>query len=162
MPTSAAACKVGAEGVEPTLSCSQSTRAADALHSDVCDDPNRRLPTVSTQRFSPQHRIHQQLRSRSSSYGNRTHISALKERDPQTARRTSRAFISASGSGGARILVSWSSARRYAVSATNPRMCSEMPTKKGPASLGHRAFKLWKYLGWLGVTSAGGAANYPR
>jgi hypothetical protein len=46
-------------------------------------------------------------------YGNRTHLPALKGRYPQTDRRTSRvrAHSAPSGSGGARILVSWFSAR---------------------------------------------------
>jgi hypothetical protein len=46
-------------------------------------------------------------------YGSRTHLPALKGRHPRTDRRTSpfARTLSASGSGGARILVSWFSAR---------------------------------------------------
>jgi hypothetical protein len=54
----------------------------------------------------------------SSSYGSRTHLSALKGQYPHADRRTSRvvfnvsAHAERSGSGGARILVSWFSAKR--------------------------------------------------
>ena len=63
------------------------------------------------------------LRSAASgSCGGRTRLCALKGRDPQSDRRTSRLSARSvrSGPGGARTLVSWSSARRYAVSATSP------------------------------------------
>lgn len=70
----------------------------------------------------PRHAGHRSPSSRlhflSSSYGNRTHLSALKGQYPQADRRTSHRCLltartlSASGSGGARILVSWSSAKR--------------------------------------------------
>ena len=65
----------------------------------------------------------------SGSCGSRTRLNALKGRHPQTDRRTSRVGTrqSRSGSGGARILVSGSSDRRYTVSATDPN-------KKSPAS----------------------------
>ncbi len=58
----------------------------------------------------------------SGSYGGRTRLPGLKGRCPQTDRRTSRlsAHFSRSGSGGARIRLSWFSARRYTVSATDP------------------------------------------
>ena len=55
---------VGKVGVEPTLSCSQGTRAAVAL------------PPGVVRRFS-------------SPYGSRTHLSVLNGRNPQTDRRTS-------------------------------------------------------------------------
>src|SRR5687768_17885245 len=51
----------------------------------------------------------------SSSYGNRTHLAALKGRNPVPIdeRAVSLRIVSAqSGPGGARILVSWSSAKR--------------------------------------------------
>src|ERR1700722_7099808 len=57
---------VGKVGVEPTISCSQGTRAATALPPGCFDS------------------------TASSSYGSRTHLSALKGRNPQTDRRTSR------------------------------------------------------------------------
>ena len=63
------------------------------------------------------------LRSvKSGSCGSRTRLCALKGRDPRSDRRTSRvsAHAERSGPGGARTLVSWSSARRYTVSATSP------------------------------------------
>ena len=63
------------------------------------------------------------LRSDSSgSCGGRTRLCALKGRNPQSDRRTShvRAQAVRSGPGGARTLVSWSSARRYTISATSP------------------------------------------
>ena len=70
----------------------------------------------------------------SSSCGSRTRLPGLKGQCPRTDRRTSRSrrapstqltiMVSAqpsrSGSGGARIRVSWSSARRYTISATDP------------------------------------------
>ena len=58
----------------------------------------------------------------SGSCGGRTRLCALKGRDPHTDRRTSRVGAQSvrSGPGGARTLVSWSSARRYTVSATSP------------------------------------------
>ena len=64
----------------------------------------------------------------SSSCGSRTRLHALKGRDPQTDRRTSHvgAHFSRSGSGGARIRLSWFSARRYTVSATDPNEKSLM------------------------------------
>lgn len=81
------------------------------------------------------------LRSATSgSCGSRTRLCALKGRDPRSDRRTSRALrapstqlrqrgsahFSRSGSGGARIRVSWSSARRYTISATDPNEKSPM------------------------------------
>ena len=81
---------VGMVGIEPTVSCSQDTRAPGALHPEFCSPFNSSGP-----------------------YGSRTHLPALKGRYPRTDRRTSpfARTLSASGSGGARILVSWFSAR---------------------------------------------------
>ena len=58
----------------------------------------------------------------SSPYGNRTHLTALKERHPLPIdeRAMLCAYLERSGPGGARILVCGSSDRRYAVSATSP------------------------------------------
>jgi hypothetical protein len=55
-----------------------------------------------------------------------------------TTSRTGRIDSWESGSGGARILVSWSSAKRYTVSATDPNCVN---SRKKPAVLRHRALK---------------------
>ncbi len=65
------------------------------------------------------------------------------------------------GSGGARILVSWASTRRYTVSATNPKFRAIQRKKArcrcdtGPSSCLHT----WV---WPSVTGAMGIADYPR
>ena len=109
--------KVGTAGLEPALSCSQGTRAAAALHpvnQSERADLNRRSPGPPPTRGYPA-RCQASLRSAaSSSCGSRTRLAALKGRRPQTDRRTGRfsAYLLRSGSGGARIRLSWFSARR--------------------------------------------------
>ena len=111
---------------------------------------DRSRPTWPLRRSNHSAGHHTQPRARSpvsSSYRGRTGLSGLKGRCPQSDRRTSRcqralstqlkhrasAHLPRSGSGGARIRVSWSSARRYTISATDPN-------EKSPMSLQHRAF----------------------
>jgi hypothetical protein len=132
---------VGTVGIEPTLSCSQDTRAPGALHPETLSlafaENSRRLH-INLIRRSGDHQtaggapvVDRLLSSilfftcspapmfscsirqgRIGPYGSRTHLSALKGRYPPTDRRTSPLRTpSASGSGGARILVSWFSAR---------------------------------------------------
>ena len=118
-------CQVGMAGLEPALLCSH-----DQLRTVPagCRYPTSRHP-VRTGGFEPGTaatwsspgprpgaitRLRHVLPS-SSSCGSRTRLHALKGRDPQTDRRTSRlsAHLLRSGSGGARIRLSWFSARRY-------------------------------------------------
>jgi hypothetical protein len=95
----------------------------------------------------------------SGSYGSRTHLTALKEPYPQPIdeRAIACAHAERSGSGGARILVSWFSAKRYAVSATDPfSKC----TKKKPGVLVTPGFSNpSNRIGQI-VTSAMGARGY--
>ena len=118
---------VGMAGLEPASPCSQSTW--------VCRYPTSRY-SVRTGGFEPPiswspTRRDTRLRyvlSSSGPYGSRTRLPGLKGRCPQTDRRTGHlgAHLSRSGSGGARIRLSWFSARRYAVSATDPNEKSLM------------------------------------
>ena len=112
-------------GTRTALSCSQGTRAAAALHpvnpvrTGGFEPPISWSPTGAMPGFA--------TFCRSSSCGSRTRLHALKGRDPQTDRRTSRvsAHFSRSGSGGARIRLSWFSPG-YTVSATDPNEKSLM------------------------------------
>jgi hypothetical protein len=112
-------CRVGMVGVEPTRSCSQNTRAAVTPHPVVSSQSER----PDSNRRSPGPRpggVAALLRSGfSSSSGSRTPASGLKGRHPQPLDERAVLFV-VSGSGGARILVSWFSARCYTVSATDP------------------------------------------
>ena len=143
--------KVGHPGVEPPAadaassqrcSCSQSRRAP------ICTSARMSVRTAGFEPRAPTgtdagwsllvpgpasgHPARCQTSPRSDvsgSCGSRTRLDALKGRHPQTDRRTSQIGTrqSRSGSGGARILVSWFSARCYTVSATDPN-------EKSPAS----------------------------
>ena len=100
----------------------------------------------------------------SGSYGSRTHLSVLKGRNPLAARRTSHV---------AKIFRKWVGRR------SNPRLLgfsqalhrlsyqplvsgSFKPTKKGPVSLGHRAFKFLAYLGIGRASQAQGESQIIR
>lgn len=126
-------------GLEPASPCPQSTwvrRYPTSRSQSERPDLNRRSPAPRTKATPRCPRDSQtSLRSDlSSSCGSRTRLSGLKGQCPRTDRRTSRSrrapstqltiMVSAqpsrSGSGGARIRVSWSSARRYTISATDP------------------------------------------
>ncbi len=112
---------VGMAGLEPAFSCAQGTRVGRYPTSRHSVRTAGFEPAIS---WPPARRDTQaSLRSDfSGSCGGRTRLCALKGRDPQSDRRTSRmgARSVRSGPGGARTLVSWSSARRYTVSATSP------------------------------------------
>lgn len=127
-------------GLEPAFSCSQGTRVRrypTSRSQSERPDLNRGHRPKAGRSCTPSRRDSQtSLRSDlSSSCGSRTRLSGLKGQCPRTDRRTSRSrrapstqltiMVSAqpsrSGSGGARIRVSWSSARRYTLSATDPR-----------------------------------------
>jgi hypothetical protein len=75
------------------------------------------------------------MSNRSDPCGNRTHLAAVKKQHPETNRRTGqinnvRSRTIKRGLEGARILVCWSSASRYTISATNPIKTFEKSTKK--------------------------------
>ena len=126
---------VGMAGLEPASPCSQRPPLRGGARW-VRRYPTSRLsvrtagfepraPTRSVGRSWPPARRDTQASLRSdlsSPCGSRTRLFGLKGRCPQSDRRTSRlgARSLRSGPGGARTLVSWSSARRYAVSATSP------------------------------------------
>jgi hypothetical protein len=108
------------DGLEPASPCSQSTWVRRYPTSRLSVRTAGFEPAIS---WPPSRRDTQvSLRSASGPCGSRTRLCALKGRDPQSDRRTSRVGARSvrSGPGGARTLVSWSSARRYAVSATSP------------------------------------------
>ena len=104
----------------------------------------------------------------SSSYGSRTHLSGLKGQypapiDERAACAPPRDRATCSGSGGARILVSWSSGQALnrlsyqpvAVDQRSRRKKARYHLDTGPSS---------SWLTWVrpSVTSAGGVADYPR
>ena len=82
----------------------------------------------------------------SSSYGNRTRLSGLKGQYPEPI--DERAVTITSGLGGARTLVSWSSAKRYTVSATSPFLFRRSrPTRvpsTSPVTTRNRSYKTKK------------------
>ena len=113
--------QVGMAGLEPAILCSQSTwvrhypTSRHPVRTGGFEPPISWSPTRRDNQASPRS-------AASSSCGSRTRLHALKGRDPRTDRRTSRlsAYLSRSGSGGARIRVCGFSGRRYTVSATDP------------------------------------------
>jgi hypothetical protein len=124
---------VGMAGVEPTRSCPPNDHAAHGARR-ACRYPTSRLISFSF--------------CFSSSYGSRTGHrvcgrSGLKCQYPAPIdERAVCAYDDRSGSGGARILVSWFSAKRYTVSATDPSLSSPLAStnKKRPDVLRHQAF----------------------
>lgn len=106
----------------------------------------------------------------SSSYGSRTHLAALKGRNPIAARRTSRdlkIFRKWVGRcSNPRLLVFSQALYRLSY---QPEISDQQTNEKGPVSLGHRAFKFLEYLvvaerhkrSLSGRLSAAGAENLP-
>ena len=100
----------------------------------------------------------------SGSCRSRTGLHALKGRDPQTDRRTSHrerapraqlkrmasAHLPRSGSGGARIRVSWFSARRYTISATDPTKKARCLCDTGLSVFFGNRYGLVSQAQWIG------------
>jgi hypothetical protein len=128
---------VGMVGLEPTTSCSQGTRAGRCPTSRLC------VKTATSCFGATRVGVEPYLPGLK---GRRPH---RKSNGPCSAHRPS-----ASGPGGARIPVSWSSARRYTVSATGPS--ARAGTKKSPMSLVTPGFAVGPRW-WPRVTSAGDA-----